>query len=75
MKTHATPGADAIEQVKRDVEISVVFLILAEEIVRWHREKWTRVRTASPCAPAQADVARISAARRSSAAGSSRSAA
>lgn len=40
MKTHASLGAEAIEQAERDAEKPVEFLALAKEIAHWHHEKW-----------------------------------
>jgi putative two-component system response regulator len=40
MKTHASLGAEAIEQAERDAERPVVFLALAKEIAHWHHERW-----------------------------------
>jgi len=40
MKTHARLGADAIELAKRDAQRPVAFLSLAQEIARWHHERW-----------------------------------
>ena len=40
MKTHASLGAEPIEQAERDIEMPVAFLALAKEIARWHHERW-----------------------------------
>ena len=40
MQTHASLGAEAIEQAERDIEMPVAFLALAKEIARWHHERW-----------------------------------
>jgi putative two-component system response regulator len=40
MKTHASLGAEAIEQAERDADHPVEFLSLAKEIARHHHERW-----------------------------------
>jgi putative two-component system response regulator len=40
MQTHARIGADAIALAQQDLEHPLAFLTLAQEIARWHHERW-----------------------------------
>jgi len=40
MESHVTLGADAIARAEHDVEQRVPFLALAQDIARWHHERW-----------------------------------
>ncbi|AHE97791.1 response regulator [Thioalkalivibrio paradoxus] len=40
MQTHAALGSDAIEHAQRDVGLPIDFLSAAQQIARWHHEKW-----------------------------------
>ena len=40
MQTHARVGADAIALAQQDVDHPLAFLALAQEIARWHHERW-----------------------------------
>ncbi|WP_295393534.1 HD domain-containing phosphohydrolase [uncultured Thiodictyon sp.] len=40
MQTHAHIGADAIALAQQDLERPLAFLTLAQEVARWHHERW-----------------------------------